>query len=610
MKRGLFILAFLAGLAAAFALLRSEVSTSLVATRIAGVLVPFGGPTPTFDGQVTVRLFPRLAVQFHNVRIAATHGASLENPDLTADSIIAVIDVLPLLIGETSVSRLILEHPKLRLETTLDLAGLTPDRALLDRLLPASVIVHGGEITLTTPDLSRHEVLTSIDGNLRWPRALGNLSLDGTSVWRGEKVALSLQGIAPPRLALGQVGDFDVTLDAPSFRMSFAGTALLSDHLQLDGVFSAQADDPQRLAELVSIPPPGDATARSEGALPPIMVAGHLRSQGWMGALSDARLRIGQAAADGVLSARLDLPRPQFRGTLALGGVDLTPALTAIREQHWLGWSPDPMVVAGLDVDLRLSIGDAVAGSLRFANLAASLLIADGQVHADVTDVSLLGGTGSLVVRGAADQAGLKAGGRFTLVGASLGALRSAFGLERLPPAAGAVSLIGDFETTGGALDTALGRLRGRLNIEAQRLVLDDPATPVVTFATSRSPLLQAASLKFGLNPQVDQLLCNMTFAASDLRVQRLDFIMGGLKFGFSGQASLASRRLSLSGDARPDPGHETPQTAAPEPATSVSIQISGTLDHPAAAVDGPATDPNAEAPNEPAPALQPTPKV
>jgi AsmA protein len=601
MKRILVFLAFVSGLTVVLAVVRSEVSTDAVSARIAGVLVPFGERTPDVRGDVTVRLFPRLAVVFNGVRIAASTGATLDRPDLTADRIVADIDILPLFIGQTSVSRLVLEHPQLRLQTTFDLAGLTPERALLDRMLPASVVVHHGEIRLQTPDGLREDTFQSIEADLRWPRALGNLSLDGTATWHGERFALSLQGIAPPRLASGEAGDLDVTVDAPALKLNFSGRALLSDRLQLDGVFDAGAGNPQRLADLLSSAGVGirrEASA-AVGALPPMAVTGHLRSQGWMGALSDARLQLGTVSADGVISGRLDLPRPQLRGTLAIGDVDLTPALAALKADGWLGWSPEPKTIAGLDIDLRLSIGEAVIGANRLANLAASLLLADGQVHAEVGDATLLGGTGSVILRGTVDTDGLKADGRFTLVGASLNALRSLLRLDGLPPTSGAMSLIGDFETAGRTLNATISQMHGQVKAEAQRLVLDGFAGPIARFATAASPLLQAASLRIGLDPAIDSLQCAMTFAAGEMTVRRLDFKLGGLKFGFTGQTGIGSRAIALSGAARPDPATPPSVDDMPSPAsTPVPIRVTGTFDRPIVTFDigtsGAAPDPGA----------------
>jgi hypothetical protein len=586
MKRLLVFLAFLAGLAVALAVVRSEVSTDAVSAKIAGVLVPFGDRKPDFRADVTVRLFPRLAVVFNSVRIAATSDATLDRPDLTADRIIANIDILPLLIGQTSVDRFVLEHPFLRIRTTFDLDGLTPARTLLQRMLPASVVVHGGEIRIETPDGTREETLQSVEADLRWPRALGNLSLDGSATWRGERIALSLQGIAPPRLAAGEPGDLDVTLSAPSLRASFAGQALLSDRLQLDGIFSAGADDPQRLADLLAGKRLDQAAAAADtvGSFPRTELSGHLRSQGWMAALSEAELKIGTVMANGVLSARFDVPRPQLRGTLAIGDVDLTAARDAIKAQHWLDWAPDPMAIAGLDVDLRLSVNNLVVGSTHLANLASSLLIAEGQIHAEVGDVSLLGGQGSILLHGEVDQAGIKTGGRFTLVGAPLTALRALLSLDALPAASGATSLIGDFTTAGRTFAALWSGVRGRANLEAQRLTLDGAAAPALGLTSARSPLLKAAGLQLRLNPEIERLLCTTTFTATDLSVQRLDFLLAGLKFALKGSASFAKRTLDLTGSARRDPATPTegsPSSEGDHVRTLVPIRVTGSFDLP-----------------------------
>jgi len=620
MKRFLILLGLLAGLGMALVALRAAVSTEVAAARIAGVLVPFGYAKPTISADVTVRLFPRLSVVLRDVSIVASPGATRDRPDLAADSIVANIDVLPLLIGQTSVSQLVLDRPRLRLTTTFDQAGLTPAPALLTRMLPASIVVHDGEIQLVSPDGARTETVQAIEADVRWPRALGNLSLDGTALWRGERLTLSMQGIAPPRLAAGESGDLDLTLDLAALRLTFSGSAHLSDRLQLDGTVSLAADEPHRIANLLAplpaaggpaptpVSPPAPSAPGTHGTMSSVAVAGHIKSQGWMASVSDARAKVGNVDADGVLSVRFDLARPQLRGTLAIGDIDLSPAVAALSRRSWLDWSPAPLIAAGLDLDLRLSVGEARVGATRLTNLAASFLVSDGQIHADIGDADVLGGSGSLTAHGAVDRDGIKAGGRISLLGLSFNALRSLLRLDGVPAATGNIALVADFETAGATLRAAIAHLRAHIQANASQLALDDPNEPALALAATRSPLLQAAGVQLGLNPEVDGLACTLSYAEGNVAIQRLAFSLADLSVELSGKAASGEHRLELAGTARP----QHAPMPIDGPGVMLPIGVGGTVARPEVVfgVAGPDAAPDANpatgtvpvAPSAPAP--------
>jgi hypothetical protein len=119
-------------------------------------------------------------------------------------------------------------------------------------------------------------------------------------------------------------------------------------------------------------------------------------------------------------------------------------------------------------------------------------------------------------------------------------------------------------------------------------LVLDGLSAPALLFAATQSPLLQTANQLLGLNPEITNTTCALTFVGPAVNLQRLNFVMGGLKFDFAGVGSLVSRSLQLSGDARPDHPAETqlaPGQPAPGP-TYVPIHIDGPIGHLTATFD------------------------
>jgi hypothetical protein len=229
-------------------------------------------------------------------------------------------------------------------------------------------------------------------------------------------------------------------------------------------------------------------------------------------------------------------------------------------------------------------------GATRVSNVAASLLVADGQIHGEIGDATLLGGTGSMLVHGTLTPAGLSAAGRYGLKDASATAVRSALSLTSLPRLSGAISLSGDFQSSGQTLDRALRHVRGHTTCDAAQLAADELAPAAVAFMASPSPIMQQASIKLGLNPTIDHFTCAMTFAGAELAFRHINFQLAGLKFDLGGTASIDHRTIGLTGNAQPDATitsaglpTDRPEGAAP-PAPipmQVPISVSGTLDHP-----------------------------
>lgn len=578
MKRLLVSVIVLIALLGAGALLRLQISSESAVRRMASALVPGVSERKIVIGHTGLRYFPRLAITFEDVSISAADASvNLKVPSARAD-----LDILPLFIGKTRISRLHLDAPELNLKTPFSLDGLLPDREVMAAMPPASVIVHKGTLRLHDPASGASELITNVETNVRWPRALGNLSLDANATWRGSPVSLLVQGLSPPRLASGDTGDLDINLRMPGLDALFSGRATLSDRLILDGRLTATIDDPRETASTFHL-----VTDAGQTALPPlpaISLDGRLRSQGWLMSLNDAHIRLGDAAADGFLSLQCDTPRPQLRGTLAFGAVKVGASGDEESLGAWLDWTPKLDGFRDLDLDLRFSIARARFGDVRAANMAASLLMSDGQIYADIGDAQIFGGNGSVILRGGPEAAGLSLSGRYGLTNASIPTLRQLMPVAIVPQLGGSLNLSGDFRTRGRNLRTLLSGLSGQVQIETPKATLEHLATPALIVAALGSEVAQSLASRLVLSPKATAIKAAVRFAGADLTFESIALTLADVELNLRGKASLADRKIDLLGTIRlPLPDTGTEETPADPPAADVSLV--GTLDASVVAV-------------------------
>lgn len=586
MKRLLVSVIVLIALVGAGAALRWQISSEAAIRRMAATLVPGAAERKIVIGHTGLRYFPRLAITFDDVAISAAD----ESARLTVPSARADLDILPLFIGETRISRLHLEAPELDIRAPFSLDGLLPDRALMAAMPPASVVVHKGTLRLHDTASGASEVFTDVETNVRWPRPLGNLSLDASATWRGSPVSLLVQGLSPPRLASGDTGDLDVNLRMPGLDALFSGRATLSDRLILDGRLTASIDDPRETAGYFHFV--SDAGQTGLPPLPAISLDGRLRSQGWLMSLNDAHIRLGDAAADGFLSLQCDTPRPQLRGTLAFGAVKVVPSGEEASLGAWLDWTPDLDGFRELDLDLRFSITRALFGDVRAANMAASLLMSDGQIYADIGDAQIFGGNGSVILRGGPEADAVGLSGRYGLTNASIPTLRQLMPVAIVPQLGGTLNLSGDFRTRGRNLRTLLSGLSGQAQIETPKALLEHLATPALTVAALGSDVAHALASRLVLSPKATAIKAALRFAGPNLTFESIALSLADVELRLTGKASLVDRTIDLLGTLRlppPDTGNE--ETPADPPTADVSLV--GTLDAAVVAVrDRPAPKP------------------
>lgn len=571
MKKLLFGLAFCGGFALSLVAARQMVPTELVRAELATSLAKMiGGPVEIL-GTPDVSVIPTLKVRFEAPRVMLAGRAE---PIAEMKTLVVRLDILPLLAGRISIAEIGLRAPVLRLERSLSGEALVPNRAALAALEPGRVTIDDGQVQVTDPATGRSETFDGLSAAFVWPRLRGGASVEANFRWRGEAVALVLQGQGPRALAEGESGQMAGSLSSRALRVAFDGKGLIADTLQLDGVLEVAAADLGRAAAWLG------GSIASGPLLRDFALSGRLRSLGYAATVADARLKLDGNAADGVVSVRLDAPRPQVRATLAWDQLDLGRYRAALADGHWRQTGIDAAALGRADLDLRLSASQLRLGTTGgLDKVAATLLVKDGRLDAEIADAAAFGGSLRAVLRGEPRGDGYRATGRFAGSGLAAAGVARTLGLNGIQDGDLAVSFEG--EANGRTLGGLLAGLEGRIGAEARNLVV--AAVDAVASGARFLPIAFSNPVA-ARAPTFTRVVLEAGLTGHALRIGRLDADGPLLSARVTGEASLASGLLSLRGRmTMPDRAGE-PRTAEARK-LEIPIRIGGTFADPIAAV-------------------------
>jgi AsmA protein len=192
---------------------------------------------------------------------------------------------------------------------------------------------------------------------------------------------------APLTLLAGGDSPLQLSVQAAPANLSFEGIARQFDGMQIEGATTLRIPSVSRFAQWTG----GLTETALIGAA---TIAGQVS---WAAAtlnLSQATIDLDGNAGEGALTASIVDGRPSLQGTLDFARFDLTPQANAIAAAIDAGgaWQRDPIrlpLFTTANVDLRLSAGSAVVGTTEVGPLAASLLVNDGSMRAEIGEAHL-----------------------------------------------------------------------------------------------------------------------------------------------------------------------------------------------------------------------------
>jgi len=461
------------------------ISSEAVKKRISDQITHWTGRTFTFEGDAKLRLFPYLTVRLQDARLANPGGRNGE-PFIAAANMTGKVEILPLLMGRLEFAEFRLASPTINLDVdasgapnwVLDQGVVGTLASKGDSELPSDdpsppspraevglgrFIIRDGTVNYRDARNGTSEKMTDVDVDLVWQNTKDAANGHGTFVWRDEPVTFRGDMNAPLSLLAGGDSPLRLTVEAAPASLSFEGMARQFDGMQIEG---------QATLKVPSV----SGFARWTGGLAETALIGSASISGqvsWAAAtlsLGEAAIDLDGNAGEGALTATLVHGRPSLQGTLDFARFDLTPQASSLSAAIDAGgtWRDEPIrlpLVTTADVDLRLSAGSASIGGTDVGPVAASLLVKDGSLRAEIGEAHLGEGLFEASLIAEVRDGGLSAAASLKADGLPADAIAGFFGVTGISGMAEAtLDLAGKGSTWGDVVASLAGS--GSLSVE------------------------------------------------------------------------------------------------------------------------------------------------
>ena len=321
----------------------------------------------------------------------------------------------------------------------------------------------------------RSETLTDVEARVTNRRRNG-LSVQGRAKLRGVSHTIDFQIGAVTDRRLPARLPVKASIKGPLLTGSFDGRVAVGEPLHVQGTAEFSATELRRTARAFGL---GLSDGAAVGGL---KVQGRLDWNRTMLTFDQATFRNELGEATGTLALDLERPRPAITGTLAFKSLDLTRIGSTFQTSkepfEWPEFATraEPLlpIARELDVDVRLSASAVKIGSLDLGATAATLNMKNGKLLAEVADVEIAGGKGSVQVSGDVSRTAPRINWRGRLNGVD--STRIAMLLWGLPVISGAATVQYDITAEGSDAAKLMKSVGGRVGIrfdEAGRVALD-----------------------------------------------------------------------------------------------------------------------------------------
>ncbi len=384
------------------------ISSDVVKKRISDQITHWTGRQFTFSGDAKLRLFPYLTVRLQDAKLANPGG---KGAFISVGNMTGKLEILPLLAGRLEFAEFRLASPTIALRVDADgqpnwildqgvvgtLASKGDSELPGDDLEPPTpragiglgrFLIRNATVTYDDARNGMSETFSDATVDLNWKSTIDAANGKGKFTWRGQPVSFTGEIGAPLTLLAGGDSPLRLTVEAAPANASFDGVARQFDGMQLEGNTSLTVPSVADLAAWLGAPL-GDRQLIGSAAITGVM--------SWFAAtlnFSHANVDIDGNVGEGALTATLKDGKPSIQGTLDFARFDFAPQIAAVTRSldpdgAWRNAPVDLPIVRSADLDLRLSAGQASVGNTEIGPLAASVLVKDGVLLAEVGEAHL-----------------------------------------------------------------------------------------------------------------------------------------------------------------------------------------------------------------------------
>jgi AsmA protein len=388
---------------AGLSLIRFVTSVDALKSGISRTVAGLTGRAVTFDGQARLTFTPGISITISAPVIA---GPGSNGVIMRARSLTAAVRFWPLLLGRAEFDTFHLVKPRFTLARDAEgqanwimPEGVSPGPATgLDdpekdvRL--GQLQIEDGSIAYIDGRTGKKLELSDVTMRIDWASSSADLEARGSFGWNDETIAFEADIADPLELFVGGKSAIRIAGSAAPVEASFTGTAAHYDAYQLEGDVNLTTPSLRQVLSWVGIP------MRGGSVLGPAALSGHGNWVGKALSFSPAEVELDGNSAEGAIS--LDWHEQlRVHGTLAFDKLDLTPYLVAARAALAEARPEAPAslpVLRVLEVDLRLSAGSVVLGTLEPEQAAATVSINNGVGTITVGQMIVAGGQAGAVI--------------------------------------------------------------------------------------------------------------------------------------------------------------------------------------------------------------------
>lgn len=596
------------------------VSSQMVRQEVASQISELTGRPVALRGDQALQMFPSPSVELSDIVVEGNLPGA-ENALVVAERLRGDVRLLPLLFGRIELSEFVLTRPTIRfirlaggeanwaLDGSSLLAALEPSREGSGGLQLGTFSLVDGTVQIIDEVRGIRETMSSADLSLSWPTSSTRAAITGSAIWRGEPVDISASIDQPAALAqTGSTSGLVVSIASSPLRLRFDGTVSPGAGTSSPGAgTSSQSADTSSQSTGTSVDgqrnQPWQASGKFDVSTPSARRAaswlGHdMEASSTFGAfrldadinlvglsadLTDATLSLDGNEADGVLTLSVGDAdsRPSIQGTLDFQRLDLSayvdsfrPTTTAAAPSDWRFMTVPNVFAGGMDIDVRFAARQVLASPVTFGETAGSILVSQDRMVLGIGEAIAYGGLirGSVTMQaGQAEQDAITTRVDLSTDTVQLGPLLSA--LQGEPRLLGALTVRAIMEGSGTTLADVMSTLYGDATIR-----VSDGAFPGVDLDQVARSLADGtfdlSVLEDGGETDIQSLDVEMTSQAGYLSVSDMQIITEAAQISLTGQSSLETRALVLSGIAQLIEDGE-------EPLLEVPFEVRGTWASP-----------------------------
>ncbi|WP_096701260.1 AsmA family protein [Magnetospirillum sp. 15-1] len=391
----------------------------------------------SIQGKVSVSAFPSLSVQVGNVALANPPGYT--SKDLIRLGAVDVrLKLMPLLGGKVEVDSFVLVDPVITLETdrqgkgnwvfdgptassdkpaaaaqskpAADKPAAAPSAGLNDIRL-GDVRITNGKLTQIDGKTGARQEVSEINLQVALKSLSEPLSAKGSLVWNAKKIELSLGVASLKALMDGQSSALDIAVTSEPLKLGLKGNAKGGAAPGVDGMLDLGVPSIRNLAAWA-----GSPITMAGNGLGPLSINGKLVAGPTQIAFTQASIAIDAIKAKGDVTVNTGGAKPAVKGRLDVDMLDVNPYLPPDgapskggdgkaaagapqqgQAKAHQGWSDDPIDASGLkaaDVDFSLTCAGILVKKIKVGKSALKLVIKDGKLAADLTELALYQGAG------------------------------------------------------------------------------------------------------------------------------------------------------------------------------------------------------------------------